>query len=284
MSIQSPGTHLVNLSISDHKSSSQGGKPELPQAEAIEIVNKEKRWKICRRGSSGMYFAIEQAAPGSPEESILKLSDSAVSVRDDPQLLAFLKSDVEFAHKKGDARVTVDKTEVDFILHWVLPLSGRRGFMSTCSQDLFSSLAERRRKPLHIAFSYPKEVRIDNEEALPVTVALELSLTPLVPGIEEVRVTVGGEVDDDRSLTWMGKVTHKLTALDEAPRRLTLTALIHELGVYDLNQLSLDVVAPSGQEPVQIKLKDEMIVQVLEAESNDLMETTADNQISLLEM
>ena len=82
----------------------------------------------------------------------------------------------------------------------------------------------------------------------------------------------------------MGKVTHKLTALDEAPTRLTLTALIHELGVYDLNQLSLDVVASSGQEPVQIKLKDEMIVQVLEAESNDLMETTADNQISLLEM
>jgi len=59
MSIQSPGTHLVNLSISDHKNSSQTGKPELPKAEAIEIINKEKRWKICKRDSSGMYFAIE---------------------------------------------------------------------------------------------------------------------------------------------------------------------------------------------------------------------------------
>ena len=73
-------------------------------------------------------------------------------------------------------------------------------------------------------------------------------------------MTVGGEVDDERSLTWMGKVVHKLTGLDEAPRRLVLTALVHDLGVYDLNQLSLEVVALSGQEPVQIRLKDEMIV------------------------
>lgn len=115
-----------------------------------------------------------------------------------------------------------------------------------------------------------------------MSVPLELSLTPLVPGIEEVRVTVGGEVDDDRSLTWMGKVAHKLTGLGEAPRRLVLTALVHEPGVYDLNQLSLEVVALSGQEPVQIRLKDEMIVQVLEAESNDLIETTASNQMNLI--
>ena len=173
-----------------------------------------------------------------------------MSVRDDPQLLAFLEKEMEFALSKGLARVADEKREVDFILHWVLPLSGRRGFMSTSSQDLFSSLAERRRKPLHVAFSYPKEVRVDNEEALPVNVPLELAVQPLVPGIEEVRVTVGGEVDDDRSLTWMGKVAHKLTGLDEAPRRLVLTALVHDLGVYDLNQLSLEVVALSGQEPV----------------------------------
>ena len=156
MSIQRPGTHLVNLSLSDHKSSSQIGKAELPQVEAIEIVNKEKRWKICRRDSSGMYFAIEQAGPGSSEESILKLVDSALSVRDDPKLLAFLEKETEFALTKGLKRATDDKREVDFVLHWVLPRSRRRGFMATCSQDLFSSLADRRRKPLHVAFSYPK--------------------------------------------------------------------------------------------------------------------------------
>jgi len=75
MSIQSPGTHLVNLSIPDHKNSAQVGKAELPQAEAIEIINKEQRWRICKRGTSGMYFAIEQASQDSPAESILKLSD-----------------------------------------------------------------------------------------------------------------------------------------------------------------------------------------------------------------
>lgn len=91
-----------------------------------------------------------------------------MSVRDDSQLSAFLAKEMEFALSKGLARTTDEKQEVDFILHWVLPLSGRRGFMATTSQDLFSSLAERRRKPLHVAFSYPKEVRVDNEEALPV--------------------------------------------------------------------------------------------------------------------
>lgn len=62
------------------------------------------------------------------------------------------------------------------------------------------------------------------------------------------------------------------------------TAMVHELGVYDLNQLSLEVVVQPGQEPVPIKLKDEMIVQVLEAESNDLIGNTASHQVNLIEM
>jgi len=107
--------------------------------------------------------------------------------------------------------------------------------MSTTSQDLFSSLAERKKKPVHVAFSYPKEVMVDDQDALPVNVPLELSVQPLIAGIEEVRVAVGGEVDDERSLTWMGKVNHKLRDFNESPKRLILTALVHELGVYDLN-------------------------------------------------
>lgn len=117
-----------------------------------------------------------------------------------------------------------------------------------------------------------------------MSVPLHLSLTPMAPGMEEIRVTVGGEVDDGQGLTWMGKVVHKLREPDEAPKRLDLTALVHEFGVYDLNQLSIEVIAGSGQEPIQINLKDEMIVQVLEAENDGLIETAASDQMNLIEV
>ena len=39
-------------------------------------------------------------------------------------------------------------------------------------------------------------------------------------------------------------------------------ALIHEPGVYDHNQVNLEVIVASLPDPVQFRLKDEMIVQV----------------------
>jgi len=75
---------LINLNISGGAPNTQGGRPETPVVDGVEIINKEKRWKILNRDGSGKFFVIENAASGEEERSVLRLKDELVSVREDP--------------------------------------------------------------------------------------------------------------------------------------------------------------------------------------------------------
>lgn len=106
---------------------------------------------------------------------------------------------------------------------------------------------------MHVVFSYNKETC---GEQLPIIIPLNLSITPQVADIEQLTV----KVDNADDFSWLGKVTHKFNSLDMTPQRLQFQALIDEVGVYDLNQLKISVVV-SGK-PQEIKLKDEMVIEV----------------------
>lgn len=65
-------------------------------------------------------------------------------------------------------------------------------------------------KHLQVAFNYARTLTANTEDELPVQIHLTLSLTPLVPEIEEVRVSINRDSDHTHALTWVGKVTHVL--------------------------------------------------------------------------
>ena len=100
---------------------------------------------------------------------------------------------------------------------------------------------------------------LDNSN-LPVSIPLQLSLTPLIDTVERVAVKIATEEDDERSLSWVGKVEHQIKFESKEARRLTMTALAHEIGVYDVNQVKFEVFIKGRNEPVQVPLKDELIV------------------------
>ena len=52
LSSRIPGMHLVNLSILAQKIG------ENPEIGAIEIINAQKNWKLCRKDETGKFFAI----------------------------------------------------------------------------------------------------------------------------------------------------------------------------------------------------------------------------------
>jgi hypothetical protein len=78
-----------------------------------------------------------------------------------------------------------------------------------------------------------------------------------VTGIDSLVVKVSSQSEE---LSWLGKVTHKFSNLDLNPKRVTLQALIHEVGVYDLNQLNIEIQMDGKTS--KIKLNDEMIIEV----------------------
>lgn len=65
-------------------------------------------------------------------------------------------------------------------------------------------------------------------------------MTPLVPQIDEIKVAIQKENLNLHNLTWVGKVTHILKNVTET-KQVTMTALVHQIGVYDLNQIYFEV-------------------------------------------
>ena len=86
--------------------------------DAIEIINKEKRWKIANRDNSGKFFVIEKATPGEEEHSVMRLQDQFVSVREDQQLSMFLQREIDYVLDKQVHEPTDEQSEIDFVLHW----------------------------------------------------------------------------------------------------------------------------------------------------------------------
>ena len=111
---------------------------------------------------------------------------------------------------------------------------------------------------MHVVFNYNKETLADQ---LPVIVPLNLSFTPQLSGIESLVV----KVNHSDEFSWIGKITNKFKDLDMTPKRVTIQALIHDVGVYDLNLLKIEVIKDGKAS--EIKLKDEMVIEVKMNES-----------------
>lgn len=60
----------------------------------------------------------------------------------------------------------------------------------------------------------------------PVQLELELNISPLVKGIEEIKITTHQDGNDNQSLTWIGKVTHLIKNLQDT-ETIILHALVH---------------------------------------------------------
>ena len=256
---------MVNLNITGGLLNAQGGRPEIPVVDAVEIINKEKRWKIANRDSTGKFFVIEKATPSEEEPSVLRLREQLVSVREDQQLSMFLEKEVEYVLEKHVHQPTDEQSEIDFVLHWRIQSSDRRGIFCSFKRPLFPAAkaanSEQESKPLQITFDYPRIIKVGLDDSnLPVSIPLQLSLTPLIDTVERVAVKIASEEDDERSLSWMGKVEHQVKFENREARRLTMTALAHEIGVYDVNQVKFEVFIKNREEPVQVPLKDELIV------------------------
>ena len=156
-----------------------------------------------------------------------------------------------------------EKREADFLLHWRIASSNRRGLFCTFKRNLFPAAAKaiKESQPIQITFDYPRIVNGD----LPVVIPLNLSLTPLVLGIKRVTVSVFNE--DLDSLSWVGKVEHQIKfESDTEVKRLTMQAYAHEIGVYNLNNLKFEVHTEDALS-TDVKLRDELLVQVLPSET-----------------
>lgn len=58
-------------------------------------------------------------------------------------------------------------------------------------------------------------------------------------------------------------MSHVLKNVSET-KQLTLMAQVHQIGVYDLNQMYFEVITAKGSEPTVFRLKDEMILEAVE--------------------
>lgn len=180
----------------------------------------------------------------------------------------FLEKEIEYVLEKQVHQPTNEQSEIDFVLHWRIESSNRRGIFCSFKRQLFPAAkaanSEVESKPLQITFDYPRIIKVGLDDSdLPVSIPLELSLTPLADTVERVAVKIAAEEDDERSLSWVGKVEHQIKFENKEARRLTMTALAHEIGVYDVNQVKFEVYIKGRKEPTQVPLRDEMIVQIL---------------------
>lgn len=152
------------------------------------------------------------------------------------------------------------------VLNWYTPISKRQGLFYTFKKQLLSKSAMKQSRELQIAFNHPRKLYVSGESDFPMNLNLTLDLTPLVENLEEVRVSVSKEQHNTHSLTWVGKVTHILQNVSET-QQICLTALAHQIGVYDLNQIVFEVVVAKGQDLATIRLKDEMIIEIVHQEN-----------------
>ena len=62
-------------------------------------------------------------------------------------------------------------------------------------------------------------------------------------------------MDDHRSLMYVGKVRHKFTNVTMDPIKLCFNAMAEEYGVFNLNQMNLDIQITAEEESVEITLQ-----------------------------
>ena len=57
-----------------------------------------------------------------------------------------LKREVEYTQENGLKKVATEQNEVDFVLHWLMPLSGKKGFTVSFKQELKAKQPENMEK------------------------------------------------------------------------------------------------------------------------------------------
>ena len=139
------GTYLVNMSIAARHLLSNTHE-DFPQVRAIEIISSEKLWKLCKQDDSRFFSIMKNESPSSAkadEDSVLKFADDVQLIKQDESMKSLLDKEVDYAmenglyHKGKNVKMASDKQhEVDFLLHWLMPVSGKKGFIVSFKQEL----------------------------------------------------------------------------------------------------------------------------------------------------
>ena len=68
----------------------------MPMIEAVEIVNKEKHFTLCKRDTVGKFFALKPSKDGEDQTSIIKVASSAESITRSPVIYEFHTKDKDW--------------------------------------------------------------------------------------------------------------------------------------------------------------------------------------------
>ncbi len=101
--------------------------------------------------------------------------------------------------------------------------------------------------PLHLAYSFEKQIE-HNFRKGPYIATLELSLNNMIQHQDallncHVEALTSNDVNEQESFSWYGKTVHRVTAMKTNEiRKIKLTALITEPGVYNLNSFHIKLM------------------------------------------
>ena len=179
-------------------------------------------------------------AQSEDKSFLLQIADNVQSIASTPSLNEILQKEKTWGFDKRTLTATVDDKEMDLMLHWTS--EDKEGFFCSFRQPLFPSVTP---KMAQVAFSYPRTVSSTNLDECPAEIELKLSITPLVACLDSVQVQTTRQGADYKSLTWIDKTQHVLRGVTET-QTVVFKALAHDMGVYELNQFSIEVKV--GQE------------------------------------
>ena len=128
----------------------------------------------------------------------MKFAEDVKLVNQDSQMEQLLQKEVDFTNLNfGSKKVATEQNEVDFVLHWEMPLSGKKGFFVSFKQELKANFIEKNMDSVrmqsmvggvsaappaqlvHVAFDFKKQDAAgDFEQDGSVPLTLDLSITP----------------------------------------------------------------------------------------------------------
>ena len=232
-------------------------------------MNENQVWQIKRRDQIAKFFQIEpwvqEDLTQENTQTLLTIDPAIKSLQATDSFGSFFQNEKEWMLKKRAITRTDDSREIDFVLHWKMNHSNRSGFFPSFKQNMFPATSKHS-KLLQVAYNFEQNVTVPPGE-FPYTIPIEFSFTPTTQSISEVRINVNKDGDDQKTPTWIGKVHHRIRDL-QSTQRITLNALVHQIGVYDLNQITVEILLNSANDmPQYIRMKDEMLVNVSESEA-----------------
>ena len=141
MSTKHSKTHLVNLSVVGNIGRQI---EELPEVRGVEIQSPGNDWSINKMDDLGKFFSLTHKDNTPDSDQVNRIDDSLVTIKSDPNLMEFFKKDLQFhldngLEKKLKKIQREEDKEVHFTLHWVMPKSGKSGFITNFFHNVFMS-------------------------------------------------------------------------------------------------------------------------------------------------